>query len=140
MIGLNTIRNIEAAAYPRHMQSLQDCESWRDVEDYAEVGRGRLVVLGNKDWYCLLAIKGRKAEAVDLAKRPGSGPVPWEEILAAVGREGIREVTADMRASTSWKKFQELPLAKWNISVKVGGRWDWDGVEMVEVKIKIKIK
>ena len=134
MISLASVKEIEAAAYPGHMQFLQDCEDWEDVADYAECTRKNLLVLGEEGhWYALIARKercrGRDAEFVDLAKLPGSARVPWHRLLQVLQKMKIRRVTLDAREGTSYEILKVL-LPRWGCKILKDANWEWDGETM----------
>lgn len=104
MLTIDSIKEIEMAAYPSQFLQMQDAESWQDIADYCECKKKKLVILGDESWYAIVA-KHRNgyAEFVDIAKKPNSPMVDWGYILKELLRNKIRKVSADMRHDTSYK-------------------------------------
>jgi hypothetical protein len=137
-VSLTCILSIEASAYPRHMRSMQDCESWADIADYCDCDLSRLVVMGVEGhWYALLALHRRgRAEVVDLAKMPGTGSVPWHRILGDLLSLGIRQIDLDAREGTSYELILRH-ASRMGVSVMRDEAWEWDGEVMHEMRLML---
>lgn len=108
-ITVEQIRMIEREAYPVHLQEMQWAEDWDDIADYAQVPLRRLVILSDgKSWYAIIAKhRVRRAEFVDLAKKPGAPVVDWVFILRTLRGMGVKTIFGDMRESTSYRRFKQ---------------------------------
>lgn len=134
-IPLEELLSIERAAYPDHMREMQDCVSWQDVAEYACPDGEELVVLGKPGrWYAILAVRGDEAEAVDIAKVPGTATVPWRTLAAEIRRRGIRRIALDARKATSYTVLKGL-APKFGGRVEEESPWSWEGEAMVHMII-----
>jgi hypothetical protein len=138
--SIDDLLRIERKAYPYHMQQMQDCCSWEDLADYAECDEEDLVILGQPGrWYAIIALHGDEAEAVDLAKIPGTATVPWRSLAVEIRRRGIRRLRLDARASTSYAIITTL-APRLGFHVETVESWDWDGVAMFEMDIAVEAR
>lgn len=136
---LESLRLLEAAAYPVHMQSLQDCMTMGDVAEYAECKPKHLRILGEEGrWYAIVALHGRRAEFVDIAKMPGTVTVPWRRVMATIREWRVRELVLDARASTSYRIVRRLVELMGGTVVR-DEAWDWDGETMHEMCIRLPV-
>lgn len=106
-VPYSRILEIEAAAYPEDLQTLQDCESWEDIADQCDVNYRDLVLVGGESWYgliCLHRYEGfMAAEFADLAKVPGSPRLDWILIGRAILSLQIDGIGMAMREDTSYQ-------------------------------------
>ena len=131
------ILRTERKAYPSQFWMMQDCLSKSDIAEYCECQEKDLLILGNKTWYALLAKERQgKAEFVDLAKQPSLKFLPWVEILESLKGQGIKEIRADLRTSTSFKILKHFSKRFGIYFLKEKHYFDdFFGEEMVEVII-----
>lgn len=130
MITPEEIARIEGLAYPPHMRMMAGASTWDQIREYAD--SDRLLVLGEAGrWYCLIGRHGRRAEIVDLAKVPGTGPAPWRSILRELQRSGVRTVELDAREGASYEvvRFLAARLGARIVECDEAGQ-DWGGETM----------
>lgn len=137
-ISLSDLLAIEREAYPAHMQELQSCQRWAEVADYACPDNWQLVVLGKpRRWYAILAVCGSMAEAVDIAKVPGTATVPWRTLASEIRRRGIHRIRLDARKATSWRVIRGL-APKLGFRIESESTWKWEEDEMVQMTIVVQ--
>ena len=126
----NNIRTIEAAAYPTHMQYLQEVHTLEDMQEYCE--SSKVLVLEGEGWYCICS----KNEVVDLA---AISKLAIQDMLH-IGTElkkwfGTKKVTLDARKSTSYRLIKFFSRGG-KVSILSEEEWTWGEDIMVEMTIK----
>ena len=126
---IKMLRKIEARAYPKHMQYMQDIRSWADVQDYCE--SENVEVLLKEHFYCIAA----EDEVVDLASISKLSLKDMSEVISFLKSkyEG-NTFTLDAREDTSYPLLKVLEK-RGRIQVFSDEPWDWDGVIMHEMEV-----
>lgn len=127
---IKLLQSIEAAAYPPHMQYLQDVRSWADVEEYCEGSEVEVLVKGH--FYVLAT----KEEVVDLASTAKLSVKDMLEVLAFLkGKYKDQPFSLDAREDTSYPLLKAME-SRGRLLVLVDEEWDWDNVTMHEMVIQ----
>jgi hypothetical protein len=125
-----SIKAIEASAYPVHMQGMQDVQSYEDLQEYCE--SNTVQVFQDKQWYCIVT----KKEVVDLASLQ---PMSIKDMIQLLVQLQVwfeeRKFTLDAKEDTSLKLLRYLSK-KNKIKILKEESWDWNGTSMVEMTLK----
>ena len=125
----NNIRTIEAAAYPTHMQYLQEVHTLEDMKEYCE--SSKVLVIEGEGWYCICG----KTEVVDLAATSRLSVQAMLYIVTELKKWfGSKKVTLDARKSTSYRLIKFFSRGG-KVSILSEEEWSWDGETMVEMTI-----
>lgn len=130
---LKALRKIEAAAYPKHMQYMQDIRSWVDVQEYCE--SETVAVLLKDHFYCLAT----EVEVVDLASSSKLSIADSLEVVSFLQETfESRPFTLDARETTSYRLLKMLEK-RGRLAILSDEPWDWDGIAMHEMTVQFLI-
>jgi hypothetical protein len=136
-LTVEEIKEIEREAYPPHMREMGDVRNLADIAEYADCRAEELIVLGKpRRWYLIAAVRGEEAEVVDLAKRPGTGAVPWRSFVRLARARAIKRVRFDARRATSYPLILAL-APRLGMEILRQEPWSWEGEDMVEMEIRL---
>lgn len=132
-LTISRISQVEAAAYPEFMCSLQDAASLEDVADYCECRPEQVYILSEETYY-LLASEKRVVEVADVACLPNTTfPIfSVEPILRK--RWAGKKIVADLREATSYRILPYLLRKGWKLLRDKP--WAWENEVMHEVHLK----
>lgn len=131
------VKQIEASAYPKFMQSLQYLKSVEDAMNYVECDGKILFHLGT-DWYMLGCQTGNEVEIADLASKKGIPPFQLNQIFEDLKKSfSDKIITCDARSSTSYKLIKYLEKSG-DIEIIHEEPWNWGPEKMHELKFTFK--
>lgn len=127
---IKLLQSIEAAAYPKHMQYLQDARTWADIAEYCEGEDVEVLVKGH--FYVLAT----REEVVDLASAAKLSVKDMLEVLAFLkGKYHSNPFSLDAREDTSYPLLKAME-SRGRLLILVDEEWDWDGIAMHEMVLQ----
>ena len=132
---INKIKEIEASAYPEHMQMLQECYSMEDIADYCECSVSQLHILQKDNFYVLVANHKKYVEVVDWAStRRCVEPFAVFKFIKNIAKG--KTIKLDARKETSYPFIKEMEK-RGLIKITHDESWSWGGDIMHEIEMCI---
>ena len=119
----------EAQAYPDYMLQINECETWKDLQDYCESRKVKVDLIGEKGYLIYTP-----NEIVDWVN---GSPLDCFIAFKSIRKHFKgRKFTMDLRVNTSYPIVNKF-IQKGKLQLISSESWWWDNEEMVEVVCRI---
>jgi len=131
---LDAIKRIERKAYPAFMQSYQYIDTPEEAYEEIECDGDYYCHVDN-GWYMLIC-NSDEAYVEDLASERPLGFIELNIMLNILRKFGDKFITADCRASTSYRLLKMAEKRKL-IQMYEENPWNWGSEKMIQLKFKV---